>query len=65
MFRQGNKIKISDTLYRKIRLAAEIRGCPVEDFIENALQKEAERTITLSRRPDDIPSEIEETAANQ
>jgi len=65
MFRQGNRIKISDTLYRKIRLAAEIRGCPVEDFIESALQKEAERTITLARRSDDSPSEVEETAANQ
>jgi len=65
MFRQGNKIKISDTLLRKVRLAAEIRGCPLDDFIEQALQREAERTISLARRPDEPSTEVEESAINQ
>jgi hypothetical protein len=65
MFRQGNKIKISDTVYRKVRLAAEVLGCPVEDFIEKALQREAEKTISMTRRVDESSSEMEETAANQ
>ena len=65
MFRQGNKIKISDTIYRKVRLAAEIVGCPVDVFIEKALLKEAEKTLSMTRRPDEPCSEIEESAANQ
>lgn len=64
MFRNGNKIKISDTLFRKVRRAAEIVGCPVEEFIEQALQREAELTISLTRKNIEPPPELEE-AANQ
>lgn len=64
MFRNGNKIKISDTLFRKVRRAAEIVGCPVEEFIEQALQREAELTISLTRKNIEPPTELEE-AANQ
>lgn len=64
MFRNGNKIKISDTLFRKVRRAAEMVGCPVEEFIEQALQREAELTISLTRKKIEPPTDLEE-AANQ
>jgi hypothetical protein len=64
MFRNGNKIKISDTLFRKVRRAAEMVGCPVEEFIEQALQREAELTISLTRKKLEPPTDLEE-AANQ
>lgn len=65
MFRQGNKIKISDTIYRKVRLAAEIVGCPVDDYIEKALLREAEKTLSMTRRADEPSAEIDDSAANQ
>ena len=50
MFRGGTKIRVSDSVLRKVRHAAEFLGCTVEDFIESTLQREAERTISITAR---------------
>ncbi len=50
MFRGGSKIRISDSILRKVRLAAELVGCTAEEFIERALEREAEVALSLSSR---------------
>lgn len=55
MFRGGSKIRVSDSVLRKVRHAAEFLGCTVEDFIETTLQREAERTLSLTNSPDAVP----------
>ena len=48
-----------------VRLAAEIVGCPVDDYIEKALLREAEKTLSMTRRADEPSAEIDDSAANQ
>lgn len=60
MFRNGSKVRVSDSVLRKVRHAAEFLGCTVEDFIETTLQREAERTISISGRRDPIGHDHEE-----
>jgi uncharacterized protein (DUF1778 family) len=54
MFRGGSKIRVSDSVLRKVRHAAEFLGCTVEDFIETTLQREAERTISITARRETV-----------
>lgn len=50
MFRNGNKVRIKDSVFRKVRIAAEIAGCTVEEFVERAAEKEAEKALSLMSR---------------
>jgi|LauGreDrversion4_2_1035121.scaffolds.fasta_scaffold83208_4 hypothetical protein len=52
MFRNGNKVRIKDSVFRKVRIAAEMVGCTVEDFIERAAEREAEKALSLMSRRD-------------
>jgi hypothetical protein len=56
MFRNGNKVRIKDSVFRKVRIAAEIAGCTVEEFVERAAEKEAEKALSLMSRRDPMPS---------
>jgi hypothetical protein len=47
MFGNGNKVRIKDSVLRKVRLAAEMVGCPVEEFISKTLTKESEKVLSL------------------
>jgi len=55
MFRNGNKVRIKDSVFRKVRIAAEMVGCTVEDFIERAAEREAEKALSLMSRRDPMP----------
>jgi hypothetical protein len=54
MFRNGNKVRIKDSVFRKVRIAAEMVGCTVEEFVERAAEKEAEKALSLMSRRDSI-----------
>jgi hypothetical protein len=54
MFRGGNKVRVSDSVLRKVRRAAEFLGCTAEEFVERALEREAELTLSLSSRSEAI-----------
>lgn len=47
MFGGGNRVRVSDSVLRKVRLAAEFLGLTVEEFIERSLNREAERALSL------------------
>ena len=55
MFRNGNKVRIKDSVFRKVRIAAEIAGCTVEEFVERAAETEAEKALSLMSRRDPMP----------
>lgn len=55
MFRNGNKVRIKDSVFRKVRIAAEMVGCTVEEFVERAAEKEAEKALSLMSRREPIP----------
>lgn len=65
MFRNSNKVRIKDSVLRKVRLAAEIIGCPVEEFINKALTKEAEKVLSLVPRRDPIVNDSDCSAEQQ
>ncbi|MEY4667634.1 MAG: hypothetical protein RL518_333 [Pseudomonadota bacterium] len=54
MFRSGNKVRIKDSVYRKVRIAAEMAGCTVEEFVERAAEREAEKALSLMTRLDPL-----------
>jgi uncharacterized protein (DUF1778 family) len=54
MFRNGNKVRIKDSVFRKVRIAAEMVGCTVEDFIERAAEREAEKALSLMSRREPV-----------
>jgi hypothetical protein len=55
MFRNGNKVRIKDSVFRKVRIAAEMVGCTVEEFVERAAEKEAEKALSLMSRREPMP----------
>ena len=56
MFRNGNKVRIKDSVFRKVRVAAEMIGCTVEEFVERAAEREAEKALSLMSQRDSLPS---------
>lgn len=56
MFRNGNKVRIKDSVFRKVRVAAEMIGCTVEEFVERASEREAEKALSLMSQRDPMPS---------
>jgi hypothetical protein len=56
MFRNGNKVRIKDSVFRKVRVAAEMIGCTVEEFVERAAEREAEKALSLMSQRDPLPS---------
>jgi hypothetical protein len=65
MFRNGKKVRVKDSVLRKVRIAAELIGCTVEEFIENAVDKEAERALALMPRRESAAPEIEHPVEQQ
>lgn len=66
MFRNGNKVRIKDSVFRKVRIAAEIIGCTVEDFVSQAAEREAEKALSLMSRREQVPPvEVEGSAEQQ
>jgi hypothetical protein len=56
MFRNSNKVRIKDSVFRKVRIAAEMVGCTVEEFVERAAEKEAERALLRMSREEPLPT---------
>jgi hypothetical protein len=56
MFRNSNKVRIKDSVFRKVRIAAEMVGCTVEEFVERAAEKEAERALLRMSREEQLPT---------
>ena len=54
MFRSGNKVRIKDSVLRKVRIAAELVGCTVEEFVERAAEREAEKALSLMSRHETV-----------
>jgi ribosomal protein S19 len=42
-------------VFRKVRIAAEMVGCTVEEFVERATEKEAERALLRMSREEQVP----------
>jgi hypothetical protein len=62
MFGGGNKIKVSDSVLQKIKVAAGILGCSVDEFIERALESEAEKVMASTSNKEPSAAEVEEIA---
>jgi len=60
MFGGGNKIKLSDTVFQKARVAAGILGCSIEEFIERSIEGEAERTMAQTSNKEPTQAEVDE-----
>ncbi len=56
MFRNGNKVRIKDSVFRKVRIAAEMVGCTVEEFVERAAEREAEKALSMRARREPLAS---------
>jgi uncharacterized protein (DUF1778 family) len=56
MFKSGNKVRINDSVLRKVRIAAELLGCTVEEFVSQAAEREAEKALSLRSRRDQLSS---------
>jgi len=63
MFRNGNRVRIKDSVFRKVRIAAEMVGCTLEEFVERAAEKEAEKALSLMSRREPGPSVESDLAA--
>jgi len=62
MFGGGNKIKLSDAVLQKVKVAAGILGCSVEEFVERALEGEAEKVMASTSNKEPTAAEVEEIA---
>ena len=62
MFGGGNKIKLSDSVMQKAKVAAGILGCSVEEFVERAVENEAERTMAQTSNKEPSKEEVDEIA---
>ena len=61
----GNKIKISQELHDKLKLAASAAGCSsIEEFAEGVLDREAQRVIRPASK-DQVSEEEVEAIANK
>lgn len=60
MFKSGNKVRVSDSVLRKVRFASEILGCTVEQFVERALMRECEKTLSLKSRHEGVVRDSEQ-----
>lgn len=56
MFKSGNKVRIKDSALRKVKIAAEILGCTVEEFVTQAAEREAEKALSLMSRREQVAS---------
>lgn len=66
MFKSGNKVRIKDSVLRKVRIAAEILGYTVEDFVSQAAEREAEKALSLMSRREQVPPvEVDGSAEQQ
>ncbi len=62
MFGSGNKVKLSDTVYQKAKVASGLLGCSLEDFIERAVEGEADRALSSASSREPSQAEVEEIA---
>ena len=62
MFGGGNKVKLSDTVMQKAKVAAGIIGCSVDEFVERAVENEAERTMAQTSNKEPSKEEVDEIA---
>jgi hypothetical protein len=62
MFGGGNKVKLSDTVMQKAKVAAGILGCSVDEFVERAVETEAERTMAQTSNKEPSKEEVDEIA---
>lgn len=58
----GTKIKLSDTLYQKVRVAAGILGCTIEEFIDQELEGAAERVMSQTSNREPSEADVEDIA---
>lgn len=62
MFGGGNKLKIDDALYQKVKVAAGILGCTLEEFVERTLERETEQVIAQTSSQQPSQEEVDEIA---
>ena len=62
MFGGGKKIKLSDATYEKVRVAAEILGCSIEEFAEKELQAACAKTMAKTGSKNVSQKEIDDIA---
>lgn len=56
------KIKLSKSLFEKLKEVAAMLGCSVDEFCEQVLQKEADRVLSKSGRKEATAAEVEDIA---
>jgi len=62
MFGGVNKLKLRDTALQKAKVASGIIGCTVEEFIERAVETEAEKVMALTSSKEPTKEEVDEIA---
>jgi hypothetical protein len=59
---KGKKVTLEDGVLEKVRVAATILGCSSEEFIAQAVEREAERVIAQTGSKEPTAAEVEEIA---
>jgi methylmalonyl-CoA mutase cobalamin-binding subunit len=64
MFGSGGKgkIKVDDTVLRKVRVAASLLGCSEDEFIARALEEKADQVVGQSGSKQPTQAEVDEIA---
>ena len=58
----GPKVKISDALLERLKVAAQILGCTVDEFVDKVLNAEVEKVLAKTASKDVSAKEVEDIA---
>jgi uncharacterized protein (DUF1778 family) len=58
----GSKVKLSNEAFEKARVAADIYGCSLEEFVEKAINAEAEKAFAKTSSKDVSDADVEDIA---
>ncbi len=63
MFGSGGKVKVSDELLKKIKVACEILGCDQDEFVEKTLGERVEQVLASTGKKEASEEEIAQIAS--
>ena len=58
----GSKLKIKDSIIKKIEVAAQILGCSAEEFAEKVLSEESDKVINSTGSKEVSAQDVEDIA---
>ncbi len=56
----SNKLKISDAVLEKVRVAAQILGCSIDEFAEKALSGESDKVLAKTASKEVSAKDVED-----